>query len=95
MPRPARSAEGRKAEAAGRLERFARIAPCLVRVEDDPRMEGLGLRAAGGMGKAGRVAIVELDPLEEGLPGRRRDRRTACERHDQPLVPIARVKVYT
>jgi hypothetical protein len=53
-------------------------------------MEGLNVGATGGLGGAGRVAIIEIDPFKEGFAYRRRDGRAGSGRHNQPLVPTAR-----
>jgi hypothetical protein len=88
--RPARSAERSEPQARRRLKRFGEFALAIAGVEDDPRVEGLGLDAAVRMGGTGRVAIVELDPLEEGHARCGRNGRAFAARHDQPLVPTAR-----
>jgi hypothetical protein len=87
--RPARSAEGRETEAGRRLKRLGLLTAVVNAREDDPRVEGLNFDAAGGLGGAGRVAIIEIDPFKESFPGGWRDDRLAV-RHDQPLVPTAR-----
>jgi hypothetical protein len=88
--RPARSAEWGEPEAGGRLKRLRRFGFVVGGVEEDPRVEGLGLGAAGRLGKAGRVAIVVLDPFEERLARCGRNGRALGARHGQPLVPTAR-----
>lgn len=53
-------------------------------------MERLNVGAAGGLGGAGLVAIIEIDPFQEGFAGRWRDGRAGSRGHCQPLVPTAR-----
>lgn len=53
-------------------------------------MERLNVGAAGGLGGAGRVAIIEIDPFKEGFAGCCRDGRAGGGGHGQPLVPTAR-----
>ncbi|WP_176342112.1 hypothetical protein [Sphingobium sp. GW456-12-10-14-TSB1] len=58
-----------------RLERLASFVRSAFRAEEHSRVEGLDAGVAGGRGEVVRVAIVELDPLEERLAGSGRDRR--------------------
>jgi len=53
-------------------------------------VEGLGLRVAGWSGRAGSVAIIELDPFEKCLAGCGGKDRVGLARHGYPLVPTAR-----
>tara|TARA_B100002049_G_C15955336_1_gene322244 strand:- start:231 stop:425 length:195 start_codon:yes stop_codon:yes gene_type:complete len=57
------------------LEGFDRLSLLRARFEEDLDVKGLGLRVAGRSGRAGSVAIVELDPFEECLAG--------CGGHDR------------
>jgi hypothetical protein len=61
--RPARSAEGREAETGRRLKPLGRAALAIIDRDEDPRVEFLNFGAAGGLGGAGRVAIIEFDPF--------------------------------
>lgn len=87
--RPARSAERREAQSGWGLDRFPEFVPAVIRRDDDARVKRCDLGAGGGVGESGRVAIVVVDPFEEGVAGCGRDRR-AVRRHHQPLVPTAR-----
>ena len=88
--RPARSAEGWKAQARWRRERPGSLAPAVPGREKDARVERLGLLAADWLGEFGCVAIAGLDPFDERFTNCGRDRRAAAARHGQPLVPTAR-----
>lgn len=59
-------------------------------LERELRMEGPGLDAAGRLGDAGCVAIIELDPFEKRLARCGGDGSAVTAGHDQPLVPTAR-----
>jgi hypothetical protein len=53
-------------------------------------MEGLNLGGAGGLGAAGREAIIVFDPFEERFAGGCRDGGVGPPSHRQPFVPTAR-----
>lgn len=88
--RPARLAERWERKSLGGGDGFGDTVSRQGWIGGDPRMEGLGLDAAGGELGSRSIAVIAFDPFEQGFAGRGRYGFGLTARHAQPFVPTAR-----